>query len=120
MGIEERKAPRVSARLTTFVKYASGKVRRALTQDVSAGGARLITDEPLEAGQQVELEIKLPDFDQPVVCTAEVVQSQPLDTRKGHETSAETRVKIVSMSDKHKAMLLQYAAMNMLPPDAGV
>ena len=119
MGIEERKFPRLPLRLTTFVKYLStGKVRRTLTQDLSAGGACLVTEELLEPGTQLELGIKLPDFDKPITCTVEVVRSQPTAApRKSYEpVIAETSVKIVQIDPKSRALLLQFTTLNAPPP----
>ncbi len=79
MAAENRRAfIRVRSRLLTFCKdLRSGKVQRTLTQDVGAGGLRLLVEEewkePWTPGVTLALELRLADREQPIACQAEVV-----------------------------------------------
>ena len=118
MSKAERKYPRSGIRLMTFYEVVkTGKVRRAITRDISGGGARFIAEEVLEPKTGLKLEIKLPDRTASISCTAEVVWSKPTKPIfKSYETpESETGVKIVQIDSKEQAILLQYAALNALP-----
>ena len=119
MGEERRQFIRATSRLTAFIKYVdTGKVRRALTKDVSAGGMCVITEELLSPGAKVEVELKLPDWDKPIICAAEVVWSRPMgEARKSYENpTAETGLRFVNLAPKDQVLLKQYAALNAPPP----
>ena len=110
-GEQQRQFVRVPARLMTFVRFVeTGKVRRAITVDISAGGARLVTDNLIEPGTPLELEIKLPDREALVVCGVEVVRSALTA-----EASIETAVKITRIDPKDHALLTLYARLNAPP-----
>ena len=117
-GSELRRSIRLRTRLTTIFKnLTTGRVQRALTKDVSGHGACLVTDDLLEEGTPLEVEIKLPDHPVPVVCLAEVVWSvfQP-ETQGGRTSKAETGIRFVKVDSKEHARIMQYARFNALPP----
>ena len=103
--------------MTFYKVLKTGKVHRAITRDISGGGARFIAEGVLEPRTELELEIKLPDRGAPVKCTAEVVWSKPTrPVLKSYETTEhETGVSFVRIDPKEQAILLQYAALNALP-----
>ena len=111
---EHRRSVRLRTRLTTIFKnLTTGRVQRALTKDVSGHGACLVTDDRLEAGTPLEVEIKLPDHPVPVRCLAEVVWST---SRLDVQGQAETGIKFVSIGSKDHAHIMQWARFNALPP----
>ena len=117
-GEDQRRFIRIPARLMTFIRFPkTGKVWRALTVDVSAGGIRLVTDELLEPGTVLELELKLPDREAPVACTAEVVRS--VFVEGGPNTSAhvtvESALKFTQIDPKDQSLLLLYTRFNAPP-----
>ena len=120
MAQERRRAPRTGMRLTTWIKFPkTGKVLRVLTNDFSGVGLRLATDEPLTPGTTLGMEIKLPDREQTVQATVEVVWSRAAElTSESHESStAETGVKFVSIDSKDLATIRQYAMLFAPPPE---
>jgi len=116
MQKERRQSPRVRLRLTTTFKLLrTGKVLRALTKNVGAGGLCLITDELLEPGSPLELEVHLPDRPAPVRCVGEVVWSRPIEsTARSYEQPAETGVKFTSIDPADRSSIMQFAAMNAM------
>ncbi|MBI4342250.1 MAG: PilZ domain-containing protein [Candidatus Omnitrophica bacterium] len=119
MSEERRRFIRVRSRLIAFLKFPeTGKVRRALTLDVSAGGARLVTEEVLAAGTPLEIELKLPDREAPIRCTAEVVRSVPMPGEGGaaRNPTAETAIRFTQIDPRDHAELTFYAKLN--PPPA--
>ena len=122
MDQEKRKYARVRQRLTTLVKFLdTGKVRRALTRDIGAGGVCVVMEGVLEPGTMLEVELRLPDRQQPITFTASVIWNRPLETlTKSYEIpTTETGVTFVNIDPKERAFLMQYAAMNPLPPELG-
>jgi len=117
-GLERRRASRVTTRLTAIYKNLNtGKVRRALTKDISSTGLCLITEELLEVGTLLGVEITLPDRHSPITFTAEVMRSQSmLGPRKSYENpTVETGIKFLGINPKDHAALKQYVTINVLP-----
>ena len=120
MGEEHRRFIRVTNRLpSTFKIITTGKVRRALTKDVSAGGISFITEELLEPGTALEVELKLPDREAPIIFLGEVAWSRPVGPppKSYQNPTAETGIKFVSIDPKERALITQYAKLNA-PPSA--
>ena len=118
MGEEQRRFIRIHSRLMTFIKFPdTGKVRRALTRDVSAGGICLVTEELLKPGTPLEVELKLPDRDSPIRFTAEVMWSKPVgEPHKSYENpTAETGVRFVTIDPNDQKQLMLYAKVNAPP-----
>lgn len=118
MPEERRQGPRIRMRLTTTFKLlCTGKVLRALTKDVWAGGICLITEGELEPGSPLELEVHLPDRPRPVKCLGEVVWSRSVDApaKSDDRPTAETGVKFTSIDPADRTSLIQFAAMNAMP-----
>ena len=121
MGEESRRFIRINVKLMAFLKVLeTGKVQRALTKDLSGVGLRLVTEQPLNPGTPLEVEVPLPDRGAPLTFTAEVVWSKPIsEQRKSYEaTTAETGVKVVNVDPTVLALIKQYAAMNAPPPQS--
>ncbi len=121
MSEEHRHFIRLDIRALTFYKVLkTGIVRRTLTKDVSGGGLCFKTDAALEMGTALEVEVKLPDREQPIQFAAEVVWSRPVERTSSSSlnTAAETGVRIVRIDPKEQALLMQYASLNA-PPASG-
>ena len=117
-GEERRRSVRLRTRLNTVYKnLTTGRVQRALTKDVSGHGACLVTEDLLEAGTPLEIEIKLPDRAAPVTFLAEVVWSG-FQLEGGVQTGsrAEAGIRFVSIDSKDHALVMQFARFNALPP----
>ncbi|MBI4003906.1 MAG: PilZ domain-containing protein [Candidatus Omnitrophica bacterium] len=118
MGGEQRRFIRITSRLTAIVKIVkTGKIKRALTRDVSAGGICVVTEEILEPGTALEVELKLPDREAPVRFLGEVAWSRPIGpTPKSYENpTEETGVKFISIDPNDRTLLMQYAKLNAPP-----
>ena len=120
MAEERRRFIRVSAKVLTFYKIVStGKVRRVLTSNIGGGGLSFGTETLLEPGTRLEVEMKLPDREGPIMFTADVVWSRLIEGATGplQDTTAETGVRIVTIDPKDQKFLLQYAVVNAPPPE---
>ena len=118
MGEEQRRFIRVTNRLPSMFKIiTTGKVRRALTKDISAGGVCFITEELLEPGTALEVELKLPDREAPIIFLGEVTWSRPIGPppKSYQNPNSEAGIKFVSIDPKDRALIMQYAKLNAPP-----
>ena|SRR3989338_929015 len=118
MGEEQRRFIRVTGRLVAVVTIVkTKKVRRALTKDISAGGICFVTEEILELGTALEVELKLPDREAPIIFLGEVAWSRPIGPKPKsyQDPTAETGVKFVSIDPKERELIMQYAKLNAPP-----
>ncbi len=119
MGEERRQFSRLDARLTTIFKICrTGKVHRALTKNISGAGLRLVVEETLQTGDELGLEIQLPDRSTPISCSGTVTWTQPSpEPRKSYQPPLlEIGVAFREIPPKDQATITQYAALNALPP----
>jgi len=70
---DKRKAPRKPFQVKVF-NLKSGFFTYFLSSDISAGGMFLQAEEPLPQGTLLEIQFTLPNSDQPLRVTAEVVR----------------------------------------------
>ena len=120
MSDERREFIRVREKLVTVVKQtATGKVHRALTRDLSGVGICLITNEPLESGAPLELELKLPELDRMIPFTGLVAWSKVIDEprKRYEEPMREVGIRFVDIAPKDLALIKQHTAMNAVPPE---
>ena len=117
MGEEHRRFIRVTSRLNaTFKIVKTGKVARALTKDISAGGICFVTADILEPGTAIEVEMKLPDSEAPVRFLGEVAWSRPIGHAKSYEDpTGETGVRFISIDPKERDHIMLYAKLNAPP-----
>lgn len=120
MGQEQRRFIRITNRLTAiFTVVKTGKTRRALTRDISAGGICVITEELLEPGTALEVALTLPDREAPITFLGEVAWSRPVGPapKSYQNPTAETGIKFVSIDPKEQQLIMQYAKLNALPSE---
>ncbi len=117
---ERREFLRLRVRLTTIVKIVkTGRAHRALTNDISGGGICFRTDEDLQVGEMLDIDVQLPDRRQPVNFTAEICwcHSTTAMQRGGEEALFEVGVHFVTIDPKERALMVQFATMNAIPND---
>ena len=116
---ERREFIRLRTKLMTFVKEPkTGRVQRVLTKDIGGIGVCLVTQDVMEPGMTLEVELRLPDFDAPVTFTGAVVWSQRITEPGTGKPLIETGVTFVQIDPKPRAIIMQYAALNAVPPGA--
>ena len=120
MTQERRRGARSTTRLIAIVKnLTTGKVHRWLTKNVSEIGLCLLTDEAIERGTRLEVELKLPDFPSPLLMIADVVWLMVVEApaKSYEEPRVEVGVKFMDFAPQMKALLHQYAAVTAPPPE---
>jgi len=121
MREERRRWVRVRARLLTFVKsLKTGQVQRTLTKDISGGGVCILSEESFQQGEELEVQIKLPDREQPLAFKAGVswVRLLKAASKSYKDSTFEIGMQFTAIDPKVHALMMQYAMMNALPPGA--
>lgn len=113
---EHRSYSRVRSRLVAFLTLPeTGRVVRALTENISGAGIRFTSDELLQPGTSLQAEVQLPDGGAPIKVTIQVVWSRVLKgSRSGRVVRAEVGVRFLEIAPKDRAMIVHYARLNAL------
>ena len=84
---------------------------------MGGGGICFVGAELLKQGEILEVELKLPDQDQPIVFLGKVSWTDLLKVaeRSYEESSYETGVQFVSIDPKQRDIIVQWAQMNTVP-----
>ena len=120
-GQNRRQFTRVRTQLTTVIKLlTTDKVLRVLTRDVGEIGVCVVLDELLEVNTPLEGEITLPDSKIHVRFLGQVMRSQPLGTPRpaGQPQTIEVGIRFLSIDPREHSLIVQYAKLNALPPEA--
>jgi c-di-GMP-binding flagellar brake protein YcgR len=89
--IQRRQWVRVPAKI--FIRYRRAVMEEGIkpyegyTIDISGGGILFLTEDPLEQGEIIELEINLPDR-RPIFCKAQILRILEKASQKGQMTKA--------------------------------
>lgn len=121
MEQNRRRSIRFPVRLMALVKNAkTGKTQRWLTRNISADGLCLVTDESVERGTQLEIELKLHDFPTPLVIKAQVawIMNGIQLPAPDEGLNVELGVVFTELPEKTKVLLNQYAV-SAAPPSTG-
>ena len=117
-GEERRRSIRLQTRLNAMITNVTTTAhQQALTKDISGSGVCIITDDLIEPGTPLSVELSLPDHDGPVSFLGDVVWSMLILPPGGRSTNppAETGVRFVSIDPKVRTAIVQYARLNALP-----
>ena len=123
MDGEQRGGNRFKARLTVvYTELKTAETRRALTDDLSAKGMRLITDRLLSLGTPLEVSLTLPDRDKPLKLQAEVVWSKAIEgleiegmQKNDEATTVHTAIQFLHLSREEQVLIKYYASVYGLP-----
>lgn len=113
MEKERRKFKRFDTYMSIKFKVAEPKKMRGicLSKDLSREGVKIATNEAIESGSLLDLEIDIPDDPKPVSTTGEIVWRRKLEDA---ERSYEYGIRFVSMDPVDKFRVLDYAYNNWL------
>ena len=108
---ERRSYSRVPSRLMIFLTpVQTGRVFRVLTHDISGAGIRCTSDESLQPGTSLHVEVQLPDGGVPIKLTAQVVWSRTREeSRSRWGVQYEVGIGFVEIAPKDRAIILHYA-----------
>ena len=97
------------------VRYAvlpDGLWQQGSTGDLSAGGVRLVTEQPVSAGASVQMAVRLPDRERAVNATAQVRWSEQSDVADRHQQRrfSTSGLEIVEITPTDQEVLSQFVA----------
>ncbi|MFH1538859.1 MAG: PilZ domain-containing protein [bacterium] len=99
---ERRKYVRL--KIDSTIEYYNGKGERkqsAALQDISGGGLRFLTREDIERGRMFDIAFTLPETEDQIQATVEIVWSKPVKDAAGIYETGANFVKVESM-DREK------------------
>ena len=110
---EQRRFVRLETRVdVAYTVLPSGTAQRTVTKDLSGGGVRFFTENPLTPGTQLQMALALPGREQPVNVLAEVVWSEQRELigKADRQRSAENGAKFVEIAPADQEALAQFVA----------
>ncbi|MBI4598255.1 MAG: PilZ domain-containing protein [Candidatus Omnitrophica bacterium] len=116
---ERRKFVRLDTRLEISVTEVPGApARKAVSKNLSGGGLCLVTEKEAPPGTQLQVAMKLPEQEQPVTFTAQVVWCEPYEIiGKGHRhRGVEMGARFVDISPKDYQAILQHVILSLKTP----
>lgn len=119
---ERRQFVRLDARLkSAYTALPEEHPRAALTRNLSGGGLCVFAAEPLAPGTRLQMEVIVPDREEPIPFIAEVVWSEAswLLGAPHPERAAEIGVRFVEIAPEDQAMLVREVAMNLMRSASG-
>lgn len=110
---ERRRFVRLDARAeVACTVLPSGTSQRAATRDLGAGGIRLVTEQAIAPGTQLQVAISLPGREQPVNALAEVIWSEQheLIGKGDRRRSVESGARCVEIAPSDQEALAEFVA----------
>lgn len=110
---ERREFVRLDARVeVSFQMLPEGEAKRSMTKNISGGGICFFSDEVLQPGTHMRGTVKLPEQQEPLNFTAEVVWSAPYEVIGGKETwrGVEIGVRFINISREDQDALTRYVS----------
>lgn len=115
---ERRHFVRLDTRLeVTYTVLPATQARQAVTKGIGGGGICFFADSELKAGERLQVAMKLPDREQPVNCTAEVVWCEPYEVigKTGRRRSIEVGVRFLEISPQDQEAVMQHVILSLKP-----
>ena len=116
---ERRRFVRLDTRLEmSFTEIPSGVKRKTVSKNLSGGGLCLVTEKDIAPGTQLQVAMTLPDQEQPVNFTAQVVWCEPYEVigKTQRHRAAEVGAKFVDISPKDYQAILQHVILKLKAP----
>ena len=116
---ERRQFVRLDTRLEiTYSVLTAGAPQQATTKDISGGGVCLFADRELPPGARLQVAMKLPDREQPVHCTVEVMWSEAYETigKTEHKRAVEIGVRFVEIAPQDQEAVMRHVILSMKQP----
>ncbi len=115
---ERRRFVRLDTRLdVSYAVQPAGTVQRTSSKDIGGGGICLFADHVLEPGTCLKVSMKLPELEQPVAFTAEVVWSEPYEVigRTVRERAVELGVRFLDIAPQDQEAIMQHVILSLKP-----
>ncbi len=115
---ERRKFVRLDTRLDiSYTELPQTALRHTVTKDVGGGGICLFAEKPMTPGTQLQVSMKLPDREQPVHFTAEVVWNEEYEVigKTQRQRAVEVGVRFVEISPQDQEAVMRHVILMLQP-----
>ncbi len=115
---ERRHFVRLDTRLEVNYTVLSGtQAHKATARNVGGGGICLFANEPLKAGDRLQVAMKLPDRDKPVNFIAEVIWCEPYEVigKTGRQRAIEVGVRFLEIAPQDQEAVMQHVILRLKP-----
>ena len=115
---ERRRFVRLDTRLeVAYSVLPSGQPKTVTTKNISTGGICLVLDEALSVGARLQIEMRLPNLQQPVRFTAEVAWSESYEVigQAEHRRAVEVGVRFIDITPADQRAIAQYVILTIQP-----
>ena len=116
---ERRHFVRLDTRLeVNYTRLPSTEQQRSVTKDIGGGGICFFANEVLKAGDQLQVSMKLPERDQAVNFTGEVVWSEQYETigKAERKRAIEVGIRFLEIAPKDREAVMQHIILTVQPP----
>ena len=115
---ERRQFVRLDTRLdVTYTLLPTTQAQQALTKGIGGGGICFFSDRELTPGDRLQMAMKLPDREQPVNCTAEVIWCEPYEVigKTGRQRSIEVGVQFLEIAPQDQDAVMRHIILSLKP-----
>ena len=115
---EQRQFVRLDTRLeVNYTRLPSAKSAETITKNIGGGGICFFANEVLKTGDQLQVSMKLPDREQPVHCTGEVIWSEEYETigKSERKRAIEVGMKFIEIAPKDREAVMQHIILTLNP-----
>ena len=119
---ERRQFVRLDTRLDmTYAVLPSGKAQRTVAKNISGGGACLFLEQSVPQGTRLQVAMKLPEREQTVDFTAEVVRCETYEMigKTERQRAVEADVRFLEISPTDQKAVMQHVILRMQPGRPG-
>ena len=118
---ERRQFVRLDTRLdVTYTRLPTTQAQQAVTKGIGGGGICFFSDSELTPGERLQVAMKLPNREQPVHCTAEVIWCEPYEVigKTGRQRSIEVGVRFLEIAPHDQDAVMQHIILSLKPRPA--
>ena len=115
---EGRQFVRLDTRLEiSYSLLPSGKAKRGIAKNISGGGVCLFLEQVVPKGTRLQVAMKLPEREQPVNFTAEVIWCETYEIvgRTERQRAIEAGVRFIEIAPADQEAVMQYVILRMQP-----
>jgi len=116
---ERRQFVRLDTRLSVEYRVIpSAAPKQSVTKDIGGGGICMFVEDPLKPGTHVQVSITLPDRQQPISFTGEVIWCEQYEIigKTQRQRSVEAGVKFIQIDPSDQHAIMQYVILGLRQP----
>jgi len=119
---ERRRFVRLDTRLeVSYTELPQPAAKRSVTKDISGGGVCLFAEKVIPPGTHLQVSMKLPNREQPVHFTGEVVWSEAYEVigKTERQRAVEAGIRFVEIAPQDQEAIMQHVILTLQPQRPG-